>query len=415
MVSTASLAIVAAVHLVSAGASAEPFRETLISTEQNIDVADWEICGARVTPGCSTPWSVRKVALHGGKQEGVSLIVVDNGKLRLTVVPTRGMGVLSVVMGDARLGWDSPVKEVVHPKFVNLESRGGLGWLDGFNEWMCRCGLEWMGHPGPDKFITNVGDEAVMSLTLHGKIANIPARDVEVVVDRESPYRIRVWGRVDERLFFGPKLELRTEISTEPGSNSFRIADEITNDGAQDQEFQIVYHCNHGRPLLGEGSTFVAPVARVSPFNATAAKGVGTFDRYAGPTAGYIEQVYCLKLHGDQEGRTLAMLRNKAGDRAVAMAFSTRELPCFTLWKNTTAEKDGYVTGLEPGTSYSYNRSIERKLGRVPKLAPGASRRIALDVSILSGAEQVGEAAGRVRAIQAGRAPRVDREPPKLD
>jgi hypothetical protein len=47
-----------------------------------------------------------------------------------------------------RLGWDSPVKEVVHPQFINLQSRGGLGWLEGFNEWMVRCGLEWAGHPG---------------------------------------------------------------------------------------------------------------------------------------------------------------------------------------------------------------------------------------------------------------------------
>ena len=77
-------------------------------------------------------------------------IIVNNGKLQFTVVPTRGMGVLEVKLGDVRLGWNSPVKEVVHPRHINLQSRGGLGWLEGFNEWMVRCGLESNGHPGTD-------------------------------------------------------------------------------------------------------------------------------------------------------------------------------------------------------------------------------------------------------------------------
>ena len=56
------------------------------------------------------------------------------------------------------------------PKYINLEARGGLGWLEGFNEWLARCGLEWAGHPGPDRFINNVGEQAEMNLTLHGKV-----------------------------------------------------------------------------------------------------------------------------------------------------------------------------------------------------------------------------------------------------
>lgn len=65
---------------------------------------------------------------------------VDNGRLSLTVVPTRGMSIQEVRMGDIRLGWDSPVKGLVHPQYINLHTRAGLGWLEGFNEWMVRCG-----------------------------------------------------------------------------------------------------------------------------------------------------------------------------------------------------------------------------------------------------------------------------------
>jgi galactose mutarotase-like enzyme len=394
--------------------AAEPFQKTLISVRDNLRVNEATISGNDVTPG-KPGWSVKKRTLHGGKQEGVEVIVVDNGRLQFTVIPTRGMGVLSVTMGDVRLGWDSPVKEVVHPRHINLQSRGGLGWLEGFNEWMVRCGLESNGHPGTDKFINNVGDEATMDLTLHGKIGNIPASEVEVVVDRDPPHRIRIRGRVDERMFYGPKLELQTEISTEPGANTFRIADTITNRGAEAQEFQIIYHANYGRPLLEEAATFLAPVASVTPFNEHAAKDVANYARYAGPTPGFIEQVYCIRPLADKDGRTVIALQNKARDRAVSMSFAVKELPYVSLWKNTNAEGEGYVTGLEPGTNFPNNRRIERKLGRVPKLAPGASHSATIDFAIHVGAEETKRLIERVAAIQGDAKPVLEQQPEKKE
>ena len=72
----------------------------------------------------SSPWSVTRTLLKGGKQEGVELLTLDNGKLKIVVIPTRGMGILEVLSGEIRLGWKSPVKGVVHPSYIDLESRG---------------------------------------------------------------------------------------------------------------------------------------------------------------------------------------------------------------------------------------------------------------------------------------------------
>jgi len=389
-------------------------RKTFISVSRNTRVDTAEITGRKITPK-NPKWSVRKLTLHGGKQEGVDVILVDNGKLSFTVVPTRGMSVLEAKLGDVRLGWNSPVKEVIHPHHLNLQSRGGLGWLEGFNEWMVRCGLESNGHPGTDKFINNVGAETMMELTLHGKIANLPASEVEVVVDKSAPHRIRVRGRVDERGMFGPKLELWTEISTEPDSNELRIADVITNRGASEQEFQILYHANYGPPLLEAGAGFLAPVARVIPLNKHAAKSVKKHTTYAGPTAGFIEQVYCLHPLADATGRTLIALANKARDRAVSMSFAVKELPYVTLWKNTASGGEGYVTGLEPGTNFPNNRSIERKHGRVPQLAPGASYSATIDYAVHIGTAQVKRVADRILAIQGKQKPVIARQPEKND
>jgi len=394
-------------------AVAQSKRYVLTSVEQNIDIENWQLSARESGVSPDIPWSVRRQRLHGGKQDGVDLIVIDNGRLTITVVPTRGMGILRVVLGDLRLGWDSPVREVVHPKYVNLEARGGLGWLEGFNEWLARCGLEWAGHPGPDRFINNVGEQAEMNLTLHGKVENIPASEVEVIVEPEPRPRIRVRGRVDERAFYGPKLELWTELSIEPGSATFRIEDTLTNRSAFESEFQIIYHVNYGPPLLGAGARFSAPVRRVTPFNAHAAKDVATYAEYAGPVRGFIEQVYNLQPLADRDGRSLLMLSNAARDRGVSMGFAVAELPYVTLWKNLTALEEGYVTGLEPGTGFPYPRRLEREAGRVPKLKPGETRRFAIDFGVHATASAVASVEEQIKRIQDGRSTQIDRAPEK--
>lgn len=393
--------------------AAEPFRQVITSVSRGIRTDQWTLTHRDL--GAPTPWSIRKLTLHGGRQEGVDVLVVDNGLLTFTVVPTRGMGILEVTAGDVRLGWESPVKEVVHPQYINLESRGGLGWLEGFNEWMVRCGLEWAGHPGKDSFVDNTGAKTEMQLTLHGRVANLPASEVEIVVDPTPPYRLRIRGRVDERMFYGPKLELWTEVSTDPGSNVLHIEDTLTNHSGQEQEFQMIYHCNFGAPLLEGGSRFSGAVRRVTPFNAHAAKDVERFAEYAAPARGFVEQVYCLQPAADSTGRSMIMLANARLERGVAMGFSVEQLPYVTLWKNLAATEDGYVTGLEPGTGFPYNRRVERLSGRVPRLAAGARRTLGVDFTILLNRDEVSRAANEVRRILGGKEVQIDKEPFKVE
>ena len=394
-------------------AQTENFTQTLTSVKRNIHLDAWQITNRDFND--LNAWSVNKYTLHGGRQEGVDVIVVNNGKLTFTVIPTRGMSVLKVALGDVTLGWNSPVKEVVHPQFINLQSRGGLGWLEGFNEWIVRCGLEWAGHPGKDKFINNTGDEAEMDLTLHGKIGNIPASEVEVVIDSQAPHRIRIRGRVDERMFYGPKLELWTEISTEPGSNTFRIEDTLKNHSVYEQEFELIYHSNYGPPLLEKGAKFVGAIKEIRPFNTHAGKGLHDYSEYVAPTKGFIEQVYVMELIPDAQNRTTVMLQNSAGERGVSLTYRTDQLPYFTLWKNTTSIEEGYVTGLEPGTSSPANRSIERKAGRVPKLQPNETRQFAIEFGILNSKVQVDQSKAKIVALQAGTQTKVNPQPIKVE
>jgi galactose mutarotase-like enzyme len=341
--------------------------------------------------------------LQGGRQTGVELIEVGNGKMTITVIPTRGMSLYKAKSGDVELGWNSPVKEIVNPAFINLEERGGLGWLDGFNEMMVRCGFEWAGHPG---------EEEGRLISLHGKAGNIPASVVQVIVDDESPYCVRVRGRVDEKTFKFADFQMWTELSTTANSDSFSLNDRLTNLSDYEREFQIIYHANFGRPLLEKGAAFVGAVKTVSPFDEYAAKDLKTWTTYLGPTKGYGEQVYCVVPYAKND-LTTVMLKNANSDRGVAVTYNVTELPYFTLWKNTDTDKEGYVTGLEPGTGFPYNRTVERENGRVPKLKPGETRSFDLAYTILHSDQDVASVSKSIDKLQGNRETTVEKTPPK--
>jgi hypothetical protein len=374
------------------------FHITLTDTGNNVHLDTFAIDHTEVAGHAETSWSVRKTTLRGGKQEGVDVIEVDNGRMTFSVVPTRGMNVHKVHCGDVTLGWNSPVREIVNPAFINPADRGGLGWLEGFNEWMARCGYEFAGHPGED---------GGQFLTLHGKASNIPASKVEVFIEPGDPNRIHIRGRVEETMFKFADLELVTDISTEIGSTAIRFDDVLTNRGQTDQEYQVIYHSNHGEPLLEEGSRFVGAMETITPFDQAAADEIESYDCFAGPTPGYGETLYCMAPFTRADGSTTVMLHNAKADRGLSLSYDVDALPIFNLWKNTDVGEKGYVTGLEPATGFPHNRSVERESGRLRTLGPGSARRFLLEAEILLDAPGVDSTRDAISDIQGSRETRL--------
>lgn len=334
-------------------------------------------------------WNVHKKRLKGGKQDGVDIIEIDNGAFSLTVIPTRGMNILNAAYKDIPLGWKSPVEEIVHPALVNIESRGGIGWLEGFNEWLCRCGLESFGAAGPDTVVDNQGNKKEINLTLHGKISNIPACRFGISISRHKPTAITIWGEVREVSMFGPNLKLRTCIETLAGSNSVSIEDTVENLSSCPGEFELLYHMNYGPPVLEKGSRFIAPVKKIIPVNERAKQGLKSYHIYEKPAPGFIEQCYLFDMKSRKDGLANVFLVNKAKDIASSITYSVKELPCFTLWKSTGALSDGYVTGLEPGTNYPLPRKTERQEGRLLRLRPAEKKTFHLNFSLLLGKKKI--------------------------
>ena len=348
----------------------------------------------------SADWSISKRTLTGGPSDGVDVVDLNNGELSMSILPTRGMGLWKGSYHGIPIGWNSPVARPVHPRLVNLEARGGLGWLGGFNELMCRCGLSFNGPPGIDKVTDENGNVTESEITLHGKIANIPANHVAVEISNEGPGTLSVTGVVEETMMFAPALRLTSTVLSEAGSNGITIKDVVTNIGGQPAELQMLYHTNIGRPFLGEGSKLVAPIAEIAPRDPHSAKGLDSFDKYGGPVAGLPEEAFFCELISDWKEQTQVLLRNEEGDRGLSMSFSTKQLPCFTLWKNTQAEADGYVIGLEPGTNLPNLKTFERERGRVISLAPGDSYETGFQLRVHDTPEGIAQSEKQIRALQ---------------
>ncbi len=371
-----------------------PISTVLIDSSAGIDLDSWELVSDEVKEytGASS-WKVSKTKLVGGRQDGVEIVEVDNGALKFTVVPSRGCQLWSGRIGDLRLGWDSPVREIVHPKYVNLTEAGGFGWLNGYGEWVSRCGLESIGAPCLDRG---------RPLTLHGRLNYLPASYLEFRFEAAPRPRLILRGFVDETIMFGPQLRLITNIVTEIDSAAVTLDDQIINLGDIPQEMQTLYHINFGPPLLGAGAEFHAPVESVAPRDRRAAEeGMANWNRYAGPqAAGYSEQVHLIKVFADEQGWTEATLVSPRSDQGVAVVYNTRQLPCLTLWKNEAALKTGYVTGLEPATSFPYPKPIERSAGRVPILAPESTYRAVVTITGLLNRDAVEASRGRIENLQ---------------
>jgi hypothetical protein len=359
---------------------------------------------AKDVTGAPEGLEISKRTLRGGLSEGVDVVRLNNGKLTVEVLPTRGMSLWKAWSGDDVIGWDSPVRGPVHPSLVDLGEPSGLGWLDGFDELLVRCGLESNGAP-------EFNEQGQLAYTLHGRIGNRPAERVTVSADPDKQ-TISVTGEVYETRFHFLKLKLVSTLTMRFNENGLQIDDQIHNLSASAAEGQLLYHANFGHPaLLDAGAQLIAPLKTVVPRNDHAAAGIKQWNSYAAPEAGFEEQVYFIHLLGNDQNDTTVMLKNAHSTKAVSLDFNTGQLPCFTVWKNTTAREDGCVTGIEPGVNFPNPRSYEGEQGRVIKLDPGGHAQFRLGINWHSTDRDVQATEQRIEKLQSAAKPKIFQTP----
>jgi galactose mutarotase-like enzyme len=341
--------------------------------------------------------------LRGGLREGVEVVEVDNGCLRFVIVPTRGMGLWRAWRGELEIGWQSPVKGPVHPKFVPLAEPSGIGWLSGFDELLCRCGLEYNGAP-------EWGADGKLKHSLHGRIANLPAHKLIATFD-PTTCEIAIHGVVDEARLFGNNLRLTSTYRTRLGEPKLTIVDEIENISARPADLELLYHINLGPPLATAGSRLEAPIATLAPKDEHSAIEMSHWHTYPSESAGVREAVFFFELAADAEGRTGVLLTERDSGRGVGLNFNRRQFPFFTLWKNPQALADGYCTGLEPCINFPNVKSFEKANGRVATLAPGEKRRFEIEMEIHETADAITRARDTIAEWQRHTQPKFHDRP----
>ena len=95
----------------------------------------------------------------------------------------------------------------------------------------------------------------------------------------------------------------------------------------------------------------------------------------------------------------------------MALRWSRQEMPCFTVWKNTGALEDGYVTGLEPATNYPNFKTFERQQGRVVVLPPGGKWETRWSLEVADNHAAVAALTTEVAKIQAHAKATIHRSP----
>ena len=152
-------------------------------------------------------------------------------------------------------------------------------------------------------------------------------------------YVMTVSGQMRESVVFGENLLLKRTITAKFFDDEFTVRDTIINEGFQEENIALCYHCNFGYPLVRDGAKMV----NVQPEIA---------DIYA-PIHGKAEECIGVEHTGD-----IASAGIESGETGAYITYERKNLPKFLIWK-MLGEGD-YVVGLEPRTSNWGGENVDK-------------------------------------------------------
>ena len=315
-------------------------------------------------------FGVRLAELADGRERGLRIADVTNaGGWQFTVLLDRGLDFGAASFRGTPLAFLSS-GEFAHPAFF---SDRGIDWLRNWGGGLVTgCGLRNVGSPG------EADGEA---FPLHGRLSNLPARDVRSgTVTEKGEMLLFVEGTVSESRMFGENLVLRRRITTPVGGDTVTIEDTVTNAGFQPEPVFILYHTNWGFPMVHEKSVLEAAAHPVTPRDATAKAGVKAWMKMQPPTAGYAEQVFYHDLPAGSDGFATIALRSPLAGLRAEVGFRKRELPYLIQWK--MMGQGAYVTGLEPANCRVGGRAAELAGKPACVLKSGEARSFAIRLRV---------------------------------
>lgn len=331
----------------------------------------------------SRPWlgdlsqiaSGRAVRLGDASEDGVRAIDVRvAGGIHALVLVDRGLDLGPAWYAGHPLAWQSPTG-IVHPSYFRDDV-----WLRSFHGGLLfTAGLQNVGSAVHD----DDGEHG-----LHGRISNLPARDVVVsTVEDDAGLALVVSGTVRETTVYGVDLVLHRTIRFAVGRGTIELRDEVENRGYSPAPVFILYHINLGHPVVDESSRLIAPPAEVVGWDEMSREAEAEHARFGPPTRGATVQVFELRLKPPLPDPVRVGVVNEAFHPTrgigVVVDYDAAELP--RLWQWRMLSEGIYVTGIEPANCGLLGRVAERAAGRVTELAPGERRSFGVTLRAATG------------------------------
>ena len=231
---------------------------------------------------------------------------------------------------------------------------------------------------------------------LHGRISYRPAR-LTGYGERWEGDRCLLWaeGEVVQAAVFGEQLVLRRRIETWVGESRVRIHDEVENIGFDRTPHMFLYHVNVGFPVLDDGAELLAPARNPIARGDHSTEG---YQRFHGPTAGYVEEVTEHEVAAEADGTVPVAVVNRARGLGAYELFNRGQLPFHFVWR--MLGQGTYAVGIEPSTNHPAGRLDARARGELIELEPGEVRPYDLELGALDGAAAIEAFAARVADVR---------------
>ena len=321
--------------------------------------------------------STRACRLADGNEDGVRVVDARAaGGISATILADRGLDLGAVWAGGHQVAWQSTTG-AVHPAYFHEAD-----WLRSFHGGMLTtCGLQNVGLPSEDEGVSH---------GLHGRISNIPARNVTHRVLEEGGRLVaEVTGEMRETDVFGADLLLRRRITLPMGETVLTVDDEVVNQGYAPAGLMLLYHVNLGYPVVAEGAHLITPDAEITPRDEAAAAGMDERAIFPAPADGFAEHVFRHELAATDAPTVSASIVNPdfepTGGIGLTVSWDPRALP--RMWQWRMLGPGMYLTGLEPANCGLAGRAVEREAGALPMLEPGEARRSGVTLRVSLGAE----------------------------
>lgn len=271
---------------------------------------------------------IRKYTITSGQEEGVKVIELYNGRLRVLLNESKALDIMQIFDNGMNVSFISKNGFSLRNDDFLKRFEGGMLYTVGLDSAGNR-----EGYP------------------LHGSFHN---KKPEVTRCEISNDEIIVEATLHDTALFGKNLVIKRRYSLKLNASEFSLQDILINQGTKEEEYCLLYHNNIGFPLLDEGCKLKFNVTQIQPRTALAKEKIAEMYNIEKPSDNVEETCYFLTI---TDG--VASIINENKKKMFSIIYSNDVLKEFVLWKSMKAQD--YALGLEPSTTkldddFTYNR-----------------------------------------------------------